>query len=77
MRERYESRVTGRAFEPPRQKVGPTARNRQLEETLREVWRWTTFDGVDVEALRKILLRADPDAALHAALDRLLPEVQQ
>lgn len=43
-----------------------------VEKTLMAVWRWSTFDGVNVEALQAILRRADPDAAVHAALDALI-----
>jgi hypothetical protein len=43
-----------------------TERADLVEKTLMAVWRWSTFDGVNVEALRKILKRADPDAAVHA-----------
>jgi hypothetical protein len=42
-----------------------------LEQALTEVWRWTTFDGKDIEGLRGILLNADKDAELNEKLDRL------
>lgn len=46
-----------------------------VEQVLLEAWRWSTFDGKDVEALRAILRRADPDFAVHVELDRLvIPE---
>lgn len=47
-------------------------RNKLLEAVLIEVWRWTTFDGQDIEALRKILKKADPNAEITEALDRLI-----
>ncbi len=43
----------------------------ELDRTLVKVWRWTTFDGEDIETLRRILLEADKDAAVHEAMDRL------
>jgi hypothetical protein len=42
-----------------------------LDQTLIEVWRWSTFDGQDIEGLQAILLRADKDAELREKLDRL------
>lgn len=52
-------------------------RNKLLERVLIDVWRWTTFDGQNLDALRTILKRADPDAELTEALDRLvLPEAK-
>lgn len=43
-----------------------------LETTLRDVWIWHAEDGVDLDALREILLKADRDAQIHAALDRII-----
>ena len=48
------------------------ARVKVLEGALHAVWLWHTTDGQDLDALRSILLAADRDAQLLAALDRLV-----
>ena len=43
-----------------------------LEATLHQVWLWLSTDADNPEALRLILLGADKDAQLRAALDKLV-----
>lgn len=50
-----------------------TARKDLLEDTLRDVWLWHATDGLPDE-LRLILLRADQNAHINNALDRLAKE---
>jgi len=47
-------------------------RIRVLEATLHAVWLWSTNDGTNLEVLRSILIQADSESRIHAALDRLL-----
>lgn len=47
-------------------------RNTVLENTLRDVWVWLATDSLNTDRLRTILLTADRDAQVHAALNRLL-----
>ena len=47
------------------------ARVEFLEAVLKDCWRWSTFDGKDVDALRDVLARADAEHELNEALDGL------
>lgn len=46
-------------------------RTRYLEEVLADVWRWTNSDPADLTTLTPILVRADADYRVIAALNAI------
>lgn len=48
-----------------------------LEDTLRDVWLWSSRESDNLDLLREILMRADREHEVRSELDSLLASIPQ